>query len=382
MLGLVVFRYLFAVFILVLTVQNCLVSNAISDSCIDYKPSDKEITIDCNSADLTEIYEHLKQESVLHKQDDTGIWFLEANILVKNGAILHINSSDTKWLKISSDGNNAHRIIVNGSLRIDSTKITSWNAEEDDYGRLDEEQPTSPRPFIRIDSGATGTTDIINSEIAYLGYDGDRRSGLNYYAGNGSIIKGNDIHHLWRGFYSKGVEGIAFENNRVHNNYEYGVDPHNRTSHMMILNNEVYDNGGQGIICSLNCFNITIEDNQVSGNEGSGIMFSRGMNNSIARNNTVIHETECIFISDSHHNTVYNNTVSECENAIYLKARSFNNTLYNNTIQESLDGIIVNTGANNNNFYSNTIVNTKDPVKVEPDNSNNNLLSNNKIEIR
>ena len=44
------------------------------------------------------------------------------------------------------------------------------------------------------------------------------------------------------------------------------------------------------------------------------------MHNSIARNNTVFDETECIFISDSHRNQIYNNTVSRCSvGGLYLK---------------------------------------------------------------
>jgi mannuronan 5-epimerase len=372
-----IIRYLFLIFILTVSVQDYLLAKASFASCIDYVASEKEITISCNSASLTEIYNHLGNDSGLHKQDETGVWLLEANILVKNWATLYINSSDTQWLKISSDGTDAFRITVNGSLRIDSTKITSWDNEKGDYGQIDEQETRSPRPFIRIDSGATGTTDITNSEIAYLGYNGDRRSGLNYYAGNGSLISGNSIHHLWRGFYSKGVEGIVFENNRVFNNYEYGVDPHNKTSNMIIRNNKAFDNGGQGIICSLDCFNITIEGNQVYNNEGSGIMFSRGMNHSIARNNTINGESECLFISSSHHNIVYNNTVRDCENALYLKAGSGYNTLYNNTIEDSHDGIVINSGASNNIFYSNKIFNTNFPTKIKPDESINNTLSGN-----
>jgi hypothetical protein len=48
-----------------------------------------------------------------------------------------------------------------------------------------------PRPFIRVEHGATETTDITNSEIAYLGYDFIAKAGasdhnyygLNYYGG-------------------------------------------------------------------------------------------------------------------------------------------------------------------------------------------------------
>jgi hypothetical protein len=88
-----IFRYSFLFFILSVSVQDCLLGNATLESCIDYVASEKEIIISCNSANLTEIYTHLGNDSGLHKQDETGVWLLEANILVKNWATLYINSS-------------------------------------------------------------------------------------------------------------------------------------------------------------------------------------------------------------------------------------------------------------------------------------------------
>jgi hypothetical protein len=67
------------------------------------------------------------------------------------------------------------------------------------------EYDTVSRPYIRVAGDATGTTDITNSELAYLGYeeedDNQGRSGLLYYGGDGSTIRNNHIHHLRFGFY-------------------------------------------------------------------------------------------------------------------------------------------------------------------------------------
>ena len=75
-----------------------------------------------------------------------------------------------------------------------------------------------PRPFIVVKEGGTGFTNITDSELAYLGYGAIQSHGLSYYAGNGSVIRGNNIHHLEMGFYSDGVEGILIENNHIHHN--------------------------------------------------------------------------------------------------------------------------------------------------------------------
>jgi parallel beta helix pectate lyase-like protein len=54
-----------------------------------------------------------------------------------------------------------------------------------------------------------------------------------------------------------GVGNIVIENNEIHDNRQYGLDPHTGTHDMVIRNNTVHDNGSIGIICSLNCYNIT-----------------------------------------------------------------------------------------------------------------------------
>ena len=144
----------------------------------------------------------------------------------------------------------------------------------------------TPRPYIVVNDDATGTTDITNSELTSLGYEsgyGGGSTGLRYEGGDDSLIKGNYIHDSVLGFYLKGVDGIRIEDNSVHNNIHYGLDPHTGTHDMSIKNNTVHDNGSIGIICSLDCYSITIENNTVYNNTKMGIMLSRNMTDSIVR---------------------------------------------------------------------------------------------------
>jgi hypothetical protein len=163
---------------------------------------------------------------------------------------------------------------VLGSLVIDSVKITSWIPSINDYMKYKVEirqgstaQKTTPydvdpRPYIRVEAEADGYTSIINSEIAYLGYDcGGGCSGLSYYGGLGHILN-NEIHHNRFGYYSKGVSNTIIEDNHVHHNFMYGFDPHTGAHDMIIRNNTVHDHGAMGIICSLDCYNIIIEGNE------------------------------------------------------------------------------------------------------------------------
>jgi poly(beta-D-mannuronate) C5 epimerase len=376
-------------------------SNPASPSCINYNPSTRTITVSCSSpTSLTDIDNKLKDTTVLAKQSPNGIWYLRANMVIAKGATFNVDSTDTRWLKISSEqaiaGASRHtsalpfNIDVHGSLKINSVKITSWDPTTNNYaitnGSREAVPPGTkgattngyiihfgaPRAFIKIEHDATGATDIANSEIAYLGYESGSTSavgsgGLNYYGANGSVIRGNNIHDLYFGFYSSGVSGFIIENNQIYHNANYGVDPHTGTHDMIIRKNKVHDNGAQGIICSLNCYNILIEDNQLYRNGKAAIMFSRNMSNSIARNNIISNEVDGILVSQSVNNRIYNNTISNSQYGINVIFGSSANTFYSNVIKNCLHGIYLQATSNNGNnaFYNNQLINSPSASGVQ-----------------
>jgi mannuronan 5-epimerase len=266
----------------------------------------------------------------------------------------------------------AHPILVSGGLKIDSVMITSWNPTTNNYTLSPDSHRNgedveigTPRPYIVVEPEATGTTDITNSEVAYLGYEsgyGGGCTGLRYEGGDGSTIRGSNIHNLYFAFYSKGVGGMMFENNHIHNNIHYGLDPHSGTHDMTIRNNTVHDNGSIGIICSLDCYNKTIKNNTVYNNTKMGIMLSKNMYDSLVRNNTVSHEDRGIVISESHTKEVYNNTVATSSTGIDLDAESSENIIHDNVISDIPDPTtaldIENGAETENTLYSNILMNS------------------------
>jgi poly(beta-D-mannuronate) C5 epimerase len=251
--------------------------NNINQNCISYNGPARMITVGCRTTThLTDIHNTIPDRNILDKQPG-GVWLLNAGVEIDKGSTLNVDSKDTKWLKIIADG-------------IDSVKVTSWNPQTNGYaiskgnrelndvlGKYDVTEGF-PRPYIRIEEEATGNTNITNSEIAYLGYEaglGEGKTGLTYLGGDNSVLRNNDMHDLYFAFYSKDVGGMVIENNHIHNNGHYGLDPHTRTHDMLIRNNTVHDNGSIGIICSLDCSHIIVENNKAYSNARIGIMLSR-----------------------------------------------------------------------------------------------------------
>jgi mannuronan 5-epimerase len=362
-------------------------------NCIKFDSSTRQIFISCSSSavgpvTLTDISNQINNYGILDKQSQ-GVWLLNANLVINNGSILTINPKDTIWLKILTDEKTpAYGIYVHGGLKIDNVKITSWNPQTNTYamsnGSRENSGPSTaicgsdcsnalksklthigiPRPFISIEENTTGTTNITNSEIAYLGYEGGygiKSSGLHYTGGDGSIIRNNDIHHLYFGFYSaSGVGHIIIENNKIHDSGHYGIDPHTGTHDMMIRNNIVYNNNGTAIICSVNCHNITYENNTVYHNNGAGIVLSRNTTQSVARNNFIHDQIKPILLDQSNNNEIYSNRILNTNTSgISLIDESSGNKIYNNFIQNATNGISLKNDKGENLIHGNSIYSNK-----------------------
>jgi len=369
--------------ILVLTVSTLLgnlvgTTLASSENCIYYDSSLRLISVSCRSSNLESLLNFINDPSVLKKESD-GIWLLNANLQIDGDSTFFINSTDTNWLKINSaDADNAYRIQVLGSLKIDSVKLSSWNTTSNSYAVTDGD---TPRASITVLPTATGKTDITNSEIAYLG-DGNvsRGQGLSYWAGDNSIIKNNTIHHMWYGFYSERIGNVTIEDNHVYDDMKYGIDPHTGTHDMVIRNNKVHDNGHIGIICSLDCKNITIDGNVVFNNTDAGIMLSKNVQNSIVRNNKVQDENTGVSVSDSGRNEIYLNDISDNNNGIQIKSNSSHNQIYSNYIKNSAKcGIEISHSALNNTMSSNKVLQSKSGICLFY-NPSQNMMRNNTID--
>ncbi len=182
--------FLFAtvmVLFITISINTVFASLPLSD-CITYNQLLKTIFLKCASANFNDIYNQINNNNILSRQSATDkIWLLNAGLTIQKGSTFYINSTDTNWLKIAIDGINLNEIHVLGSLKVDSVKITSWDTTTNDYGKTNGSRQTVQdklvlnkgitRPYIKVETQATGTTDIANSEIAYLGFEGGTNTG-------------------------------------------------------------------------------------------------------------------------------------------------------------------------------------------------------------
>ena len=104
----------------------------------------------------------------------------------------------------------------------------------------------------------------------------------------GDII-GSDIHHNYYGHYSYGHQGGVWTNNKMHDNHQYGFDPHDDSDYLTIADNEVYNNVNHGIIASKRCNNVQIYNNVVrdGGPAAAGIFLHRSSDFAEVHDNTI-----------------------------------------------------------------------------------------------
>lgn len=361
--------------------------------CIQYDSPRTTIIVSCKSANLTDVYNSLKnlpfptnstgessanQAAQILNEESPKIWFLNSNLEIANGSTFYINSSDTAWLKINSTAGTAHNITTHGNLLVDKAKITSWDSKINSYANTNT-NGTVPRSYILTKDG-NGNTNITNSEIAHLGYNHPGGFGLTFYTGSGSMIKNSKIHNLFSGFYSQNkVHDIAIQNNEIYNNTEYGIDPYGGTHDLIIKQNSISDNGKHGIICSIWCYHIIFEANKIYDNKEEGILFYKNISNSIIKNNVFSNNRDQIAIYDnSNNNTIYKNEIHGGKVGVRVTANSSHNLMKDNNINGTNFGIYILNNASNNVVDSNRIVNTTDTgILIQDSETNGNVFKNN-----
>ena len=119
------------------------------EMCISYNKAEKLISITCKYTDFEDVTREITDSEILKmetktktttnntnnnsKNNNDKTWLLNAGLKVEENALLVINSNDVTWLKIIPSKKYPNAIEVDGSLKVDSVKITSWNPKTNDH---------------------------------------------------------------------------------------------------------------------------------------------------------------------------------------------------------------------------------------------------------
>jgi parallel beta-helix repeat protein len=283
-----------------------------------------------------------------------GIWELNADLVLQNGATLNLDAAgDVKELRLQSLPTGlltdvAALTAQYGQINMTGVKVTSWTGTGADTDPAVPAGGVRGRAFVRalsVMEGATprpSTMNIVNSDLGFLGFNGAEAYGVAYKArGCGINAKnicdvldvfgkqtGSTFHDNFMGTYTWGAKDILFDKNTYTHNVDYGLDPHDDSDYLTITGNTFSDNGNHGLICSQRCDHLVIRgnkslnngqtpyvgpaDDDPSDNQVHGIMLHRGITDTVVENNEVRGQTTGggIVVFDSVGNTIANNTVS------------------------------------------------------------------------
>lgn len=344
-----------------------------------------------------------------------GVWRLNANLRIGAGVTLELTPPAVSLLKIRSEStpitdtvdptSYAYLEAVDGAIKIETIQITSWGATGPDT------TPANGRAFIRA-LGAS-RMDITSSTIGFLGNpDGGGASyGLSWRDDfelggrmatrvTGNVIN-SDIHNLYFGFYSFGASGMLIENNRFHDNYSYGFDPHDFSHGFFVIYNLSYNNGNHGFIISRGCHHFVFRGNKSFGNtyrvdskpfRAHGFMLDPGgltspngpytpsHDNVLENNEAYGNQGYGIRVLDANDNTLLNNFFHHNLRGISVERASAGNTIASNRVENNTEhGIAILDTAEGNFVLVNTISgNGRDGLALA-DNARHTLLEQNNV---
>ncbi|MEZ4867616.1 MAG: right-handed parallel beta-helix repeat-containing protein [Caldilineaceae bacterium] len=302
----------------------------------------------------------------------SGNWLLKASIIVDTTAKLEITNAALTWLRLESPPIYAIKLMAQrgGYLLLDGVKVTSWDSNTN----AEDLNIANGRAYLLALDG--GRMDILHSEVAYLGWESGEASGIAWRkrideavpsTGSTGRLEDSHIHHNYFGMYSFEAYGLTILRNKVYENIEYGIDPHDDSRNFEVAYNEVYQNGNHGIIFSRLCRDNIIHHNDVHDNALHGIMLDRGSNFNTIRDNVVYNNQDGVALFESSDNVIQNNHIHHNVTGMRLNATfvsgdpydgvTTNNQVIGNQIEDSSEqGIYLYARADRNIITGNTIV--------------------------
>lgn len=306
------------------------------------KKETEAVILSSGVTNLAQLYTQLNDPFVLERVDD--IYTLKKPLAVGSQAALVIGSPDKReTLRLDSNGGS---FIANaGKLFIINADVTGWDSANNKQHLFTSKEDF--RPFIT--SWHQAQMYIAQSKISSLGYANGKSYGITYST---NYIKGSQLppdqrptgwiidsefSDMYYGFYCFEAEGIAILRNKYNDNIVYGIDPHDRSNHLIIGYNEATGTKiKHGIIISREVNDSWIFNNRSHNNNGSGIMLDRSsIRNVVAFNNTRENKSDGITLFESSKNLIWKNRINNNKrDGIRVRNSTDISVLYN-TIEDN-----------------------------------------------
>lgn len=243
-------------------------------------------------------------------------------------------------------------------VTFEDTTVTSWN---DERGGPDL-APEDGRAFILYERGSR--LDILRSRFLYLGSDRSGAYGVSWRTGGttGSAIE-SEFAHSWFGVYTFEARDIVFRGNTFRDNTYYGLDPHDRSTGLIVEDNVAYGNGSHALIFSRGVADSVLRNNHVYDNGGNGIVLDAFSDRNVIENNLVErNKGDGIVLIGSGHSLIVNNTVRSNRTGIRLhRIGSSDIEIRGNVLDGNRAGIHAYGGAHNIVIEGNVISNSSRP---------------------
>lgn len=222
---------------------------------------------------------------------DGQAYLLKAPLYVAPGASLVIRGSAEQPLILRMSSITGGFLVNAGHMFIVDAEIAGWDDQVNSYSAY--ERPDKFRPFIATWGGSEAYMG--RSSFYDLGYAASKSYGITYSSlktfdestppPHGWIIESR-FERLYYGFYCYEAEDVAIINNVYADNIIYGIDPHDRSSRLIIVGNEAYGTQKKhGIIGSREVNDSWFVNNISHHNAGSGIMLDRSSIRNVVNGN-------------------------------------------------------------------------------------------------
>lgn len=303
------------------------------------------ITIADGVYDLHTLTQEIDNSELLEQKN--GYFYLHVPLTIRGGGMLIVE--DQKLRLSASTGTMINNF---GKFLTVNSTLEGWNVTDDKPAKFSKTKEFRPH----IINWCGSEMDVAGSTISHLGYQESKAYGITYTScldtfyrhdyghlpgGTGWLIN-NKFIDIYFGFYSYEADHIAIVGNEYIDNIVYGIDPHDRSSHLMIAHNKVSGTKKRhGIIGSRGVRDSYIIYNQTENNKGSGIMLDRNSNdNIVAHNISQNNGTDGITFYESANNLSFNNSYLNNAKSGFRVRNSWGITSYHDVMNNNKSAAI------------------------------------------